>query len=171
MRTNIRANKHDEMVRKRFFGSTASAKASKIDLFRMYGIRLAITTVSMVIFLFGSGSSSAQIATKTITSLNNTCDAAADIRGRDCVAAINHLCGDLGNQYFVGLPLEAKGTEYTVGCFQVTYKNYIDALFLGIEHPGCNASNVGQKLLHSDCIAAVHRWCKNEKKGLIGVVT
>lgn len=102
----------------------------------------------------------------TLTSLVGECTQPIHAQSPACVAAARRWCvaNAHGN---AGLAQEAGAAELGVACIRASSYDIVPIATLKALHADCNS---GDRVQNQECVAAAHRWCVQQSKGIIGIL-
>jgi hypothetical protein len=121
----------------------------------------------LLAFVWGANPASAQMA----KDFHPGCDRLEKSRHPDCVSAIHRFCS-ADNRGGAGLAQEVAARPppendglFGVACFTPSSYDDVPLAQLTQRHPGCGL----ETSQGGDCMAAVHRWCVENRKGGAGL--
>ena len=97
-----------------------------------------------------------------LTHLHPGCDSLTKSQTPECMSAVHRWCGGRGG---AGLVQELGAGVFGVACFQTTSYQDVSTNDLRSLHSGCDSTSKSQK---ADCVAAIHRWCVNNRNSSPG---
>ena len=101
-----------------------------------------------------------------LSQLHSGCNSIGESRDPDCVAAMHRFCFTTGHGG-AGVSQEVGQGVFGVACFNPSWYGDVPLNDLRNLHGGCDGLGKSQ---HSDCMAAVHRWCNQNGRGSAGIV-
>ena len=96
---------------------------------------------------------------------HNGCWDVARMMTSDCFAAIHRYC-EQEKGYGAGISQEVSDPNVNVHCFNPGWSGDVNIGELTLKHSGCDSVS---KAMTSDCFAAIHRYCEQEKGYAAGV--
>jgi hypothetical protein len=96
----------------------------------------------------------------TINRFHPGCNAKADPRGDDCLAAAHRFCEANYSHNSFGFPYKRPGEQIYIACAVRGWYGDVPYSHLQQLHPQCRSAADGQS---PHCIAAVRRYCANER--------
>ena len=83
-----------------------------------------------------------------------------------CVAAARRWCTTNGHGS-AGIAQEAGADEIGVACIRASSYDVVSIATLTAEQSDCDR---GDRVQNQECVAAAHRWCVRQSKGIIGLL-
>jgi hypothetical protein len=108
---------------------------------------------------------SGDVALSALAAQGSACDDLSKSQHQDCVSAAHRWCHNTGRAG-AGIIQEVGNGTFYVACFNPNSYEDVSLSNLINQHGGCNDTGKSQ---HSDCVAAMHRWCVNNGKGASGL--
>ena len=99
----------------------------------------------------------------TLDALHSGCNSNTRTRSGDCVSAYHNYCSQTtflsggGSSSHIGVSSEHIAGRVELSCIQAHWKGDVTIGELSMLHSGCNTVHKNQ---HRDCLAAIHRYCK-----------
>lgn len=98
-----------------------------------------------------------------LTHLHPGCDSLAKSQTPECMSAVHRWCAGRGG---AGLVQEIGAGVFGVACFQTASYQDVSINDLRSLHSGCDSTSKSQ---NANCVAAIHRWCVNNRNGSAGL--
>ncbi|MGZ8931265.1 MAG: hypothetical protein ACXW0O_09770, partial [Methylosarcina sp.] len=105
------------------------------------------------------------VSINELSKAHSGCNNISKSQDSECLSAVHRWCSQ-NSKGGAGVVQEIGNNVFGVACFNPQFYQDVSLIDLKNQHSGCD--NLG-KSQTSDCRAAIHRWCVNNKKGNAGL--